>query len=439
MSQWRRSRRIFDLNQAANKPNRVGRDAASLPCHSNNFLKFLARHRLDRQARQTQQRHSLQLWIELDLIERDRLRQCLFRRYIHRAPIALCRCRIRVGFPDHPRNPNNFLADDAMIKKDRVVFAHRSQIVSRRVISHTRPLRFAVLGQVRPRVGGRFLFHEPEIFHLRLVTEGALPDNRSSLAISLGAQLVFALLTPFDSTTALGCFTLALMSRGAFITFEGSEGCGKSTQVLRLAACLEQAGVRVLITREPGGTAIGEKIRDLLQFAPESFAMTPETELLLFEASRSQLVRETIRPALEQGTAVISDRFFDSTTVYQGVARKLEPEIVATLNNFAVGSDRPDLTIILDVDVATARARMLRRVRPVGVVDRMEQEPVEFYERVCEAYRELARIEPDRFLLIDGARSPDAIENQIWDAVTSRFPAFAIMKQSKIENRNSKI
>jgi dTMP kinase len=229
------------------------------------------------------------------------------------------------------------------------------------------------------------------------------------------------------------------MSRGAFITFEGSEGCGKSTQVLRLAACLEQAGVRVLITREPGGTAIGEKIRDLLQFAPESFAMTPETELLLFEASRSQLVRETIRPALEQGTAVISDRFFDSTTVYQGVARKLEPEIVATLNNFAVGSDRPDLTIILDVDVATARARMLRRVRPVGVVDRMEQEPVEFYERVCEAYRELARIEPDRFLLIDGARSPDAIENQIWDAVTSRFPAFAIMKQSKIENRNSKI
>ena len=229
------------------------------------------------------------------------------------------------------------------------------------------------------------------------------------------------------------------MSRGAFITFEGSEGCGKSTQVLRLAARLEQAGVRVLITREPGGTAIGEKIRDLLQFAPESFAMTPETELLLFEASRSQLVRETIRPALNQGTAVISDRFFDSTTVYQGVARKLEPEIVATLNNFAVGPARPDLTIILDVDVATARGRMLRRVRPAGVVDRMEQEPIEFYERVCEAYRELARLEPDRFLLIDGARSPDEIENQIWGAVTSRFPDFAIMKQSKIENRNSKI
>src|ERR1700682_6849067 len=99
------------------------------------------------------------------------------------------------------------------------------------------------------------------------------------------------------------------MPRGAFITFEGSEGCGKSTQVLRLAARLEQAGVRTLITREPGGTAIGEKIRDLLQFAPESFAMTPEAEVLLFAASRSQLVRETIQPALAKGAVVLSDRF----------------------------------------------------------------------------------------------------------------------------------
>jgi dTMP kinase len=229
------------------------------------------------------------------------------------------------------------------------------------------------------------------------------------------------------------------MSRGAFISFEGSEGCGKSTQVLRLAARLEQAGVRVLITREPGGTAIGEKIRDLLQFAPESFAMTPETELLLFEASRSQLVRELIRPALENGTAVISDRFFDSTTVYQGVARKLDPEMVATLNNFAVGPDRPDLTIILDVDVETARARMLRRVRPVAAIDRMEQEPIEFYERVCEAYRALAQAEPDRCLLLDGAKSPDEIEHQIWEAVSRRFPLFSPGDNSKIENRKSKL
>src|SRR6476646_2474899 len=139
------------------------------------------------------------------------------------------------------------------------------------------------------------------------------------------------------------------MARGVVITFDGSEGCGKSTQVLRLAARLGQAGIRAVVTREPGGTAIGEKIRDLLQFAPESFAMTPETEVLLFEASRAQLVRETIQPALEQGTVVISDRFSDSTTVYQGVARKLPPGIVETLNDFAVGSARPDVTFILDV------------------------------------------------------------------------------------------
>ena len=218
------------------------------------------------------------------------------------------------------------------------------------------------------------------------------------------------------------------MARGAFITFEGSEGCGKSTQVKRLAARLEKAGMRTLVTREPGGTAIGEKIRDLLQFAPESFAMTPETEVLLFEASRAQLVRETIQPALGRGTVVISDRFFDSTTVYQGVARKLSPDIVATLNAVAVGDARPDVTFVLDIDVETARARMLRRVRPVAVKDRMEEEPIEFYERVCQGYRELAKREPDRFLLIDGSQSADAIEDQIWNAV-----------QSKIEIRKSKL
>jgi dTMP kinase len=213
------------------------------------------------------------------------------------------------------------------------------------------------------------------------------------------------------------------MSRGVFITFEGSEGCGKSTQAKRLATRLEQTGLQVLITREPGGTPIGEKIRDLLQFAPESFAMTAETELLLFEASRSQLVREIIRPALERGSVVISDRFLDSTTVYQGVARKLVPDIVEKLNDFAVGGDRPDLTIVLEVDVATARARMLRRVRPVQALDRMEQEPVEFYERVGEGYRNLARRESARICLLDGARSPEEIEDEIWREVSKRFPA----------------
>ena len=204
------------------------------------------------------------------------------------------------------------------------------------------------------------------------------------------------------------------MPRGLFITFEGSEGCGKSTQVKRLAAHLEAAGTPVLLTREPGGTPIGEKIRHLLQFAPEGVAMRPETEVLLFEASRSQLVREVIEPALQAGQVVIADRFFDSTTVYQGAARKLDAPVVEQLNRFAVGDCRPDITFILDVDVTTARARMLRRVRPVGAPDRMEQEPIEFYERVCAAYRELAAREPHRVRLLDGGRSVDEVESEIW-------------------------
>src|SRR5881275_3078382 len=142
-----------------------------------------------------------------------------------------------------------------------------------------------------------------------------------------------------------------MMARLPFITFEGSEGCGKSTQVQMLAARLEKLGVPFLITREPGGSAIGESIRELLQFAPQSAGMTPEAELLLFEASRAQLVREVIKPALERGECVIADRFFDSTTVYQGVARKLDRKIVRQINAFAVGDCLPQITFFLDVDL----------------------------------------------------------------------------------------
>ncbi len=211
------------------------------------------------------------------------------------------------------------------------------------------------------------------------------------------------------------------MRRGLLITFEGSEGCGKSTQVERLAARLKKQGTPVLVTREPGGTAIGEQIRHLLKFAPESAAMTPETELLLFEASRAQLVRELIEPALANGQTVICDRFFDSTTVYQGVARRLPSEVVEQLNRFAVGNAIPDITFVVDLDAATARARMLRRVRPAGNRDRMEQEPQEFYERVAEAYRELAKHEPQRVILIDGSPSADQVEAEIWAAVESKI------------------
>src|SRR6266850_7185999 len=141
------------------------------------------------------------------------------------------------------------------------------------------------------------------------------------------------------------------MERMPFITFEGSEGCGKTTQLQLLANRLDACGIPFLITREPGGTAIGETIRELLQYAPQSTGMTPETEVLLFEASRAQLVREVIKPALESGKCVIADRFLDSTTVYQGVARKLDRKVVRQLNAFAVGDCIPEINLLLDVDL----------------------------------------------------------------------------------------
>ena len=208
------------------------------------------------------------------------------------------------------------------------------------------------------------------------------------------------------------------MRRLPFITFEGSEGSGKSTQVQRLAARLERSGVPYLVTREPGGTPIGETIRELLQFASHNSGMTAQTELLLFEASRSQLVREIIKPALERDICVIADRFFDSTTAYQGAARKLDREMVEGLNAFAVGDCIPDVTFVLDIDAASAKSRMQEPRRQ----DRMEQEPDEFYERVREGYRDLAARESNRIVLINGAGDADAIESEIWEVVCSRFP-----------------
>jgi len=207
-----------------------------------------------------------------------------------------------------------------------------------------------------------------------------------------------------------------------FITFEGSEGSGKSTQAERLAARLQQRDVPYILTREPGGTPIGESIRELLQFAPHNSDMTPEAELLLFEASRTQLVGEVIKPALERDMCVIADRFFDSTSVYQGAARKLDREIIDRLNAFAVGDCVPDITFVLDVDAATAESRMQREPRKA---DRMEQKPMEFYERVRKGYRELAAHELNRIVLIDGSDDIEEIEKQIWKTLSSRFSVLA--------------
>ena len=209
-----------------------------------------------------------------------------------------------------------------------------------------------------------------------------------------------------------------MATAGLFITFEGSEGCGKSTQIVRLAERLRGVGREVVQLREPGGTPIGEKIRELLQYDASASAMTPEAELLLFAASRAQLVREVIRPALKRGAIVLCDRFLDSTTVYQGVARSLKESAVARINDFAVDGTLPDLTLLLDLDAAEGRLRASARKGPV---DRMEQEKEEFYESVRRGFLELARSNPERIAVIDGSGDEKSVEHTITKVIAERL------------------
>ena len=209
-----------------------------------------------------------------------------------------------------------------------------------------------------------------------------------------------------------------MAANGLFITFEGSEGCGKSTQIGRIAECLRQGKREVVTLREPGGTPIGEAIRHLLKHDQNASAMTPEAELLLFAASRAQLVREVIHPALERGAVVLCDRFLDSTTVYQGVARALDPTDVATINVFAVGGTRPDLTLVFDLDAAEGRRRASGRQEPV---DRMEQEGDSFYEAVRHGYLELVRTDPERIVAVDASGTEEEVEASIKAILEERF------------------
>jgi dTMP kinase len=211
------------------------------------------------------------------------------------------------------------------------------------------------------------------------------------------------------------------MRRGLFVTFEGSEGCGKSTQIRRLAAWLRESGHACLTTREPGGTPAGDRIRELLQHAPEGHGLVPEAELFLFGASRAQLVREIIRPALERGEVVVSDRFHDSTEVYQGVARRLPRDMTRTVNGFAVGDTLPDITFLLDMDAAEAHRRLAERNRPA---DRMESEPLSFYQAVREGYLRAAAAEPARFAVLDATRSEEEIAAGIRGILLEKFHGF---------------
>lgn len=201
---------------------------------------------------------------------------------------------------------------------------------------------------------------------------------------------------------------------GFFISFEGSEGCGKSTQIRLLIETLTALGRELLLVREPGGTPIGETIRHLLQHSDEGRAMSPETELLLFAASRAQLVRQTILPALAAGRVVISDRFLDSTTVYQGIARKISAEHVEQINRFAAGTRLPDVTFVLDMNPSDAMGRLdERRANGDAQRDRMEEEPPAFYEAVRNGYLAIAKAEPDRLRVIDASQPPEAIARTI--------------------------
>ena len=209
------------------------------------------------------------------------------------------------------------------------------------------------------------------------------------------------------------------MALGRFISFEGSEGCGKSTQIKRLCERLQGIGHEVLLTREPGGTELGECIRDLLQHAPEGENMTSESELLLFAASRAQLVRRVIKPKINAGAYVLADRFHDSTTIYQGIARGLGEEIVSVMNDFAVGDCLPDCTFLLDISVVEGRERI--RARSGGQEDRMEREPDSFFEKVRVGYLELANNNPERFVLLDAAKPADELELEIWDNLNKKY------------------
>jgi dTMP kinase len=200
---------------------------------------------------------------------------------------------------------------------------------------------------------------------------------------------------------------------GKFITFEGGEGCGKSTHLKQIVSRLREAGRALLVVREPGGTAVGEQIRHVLQHSPQSAGMLPETELLLFCASRAQLVREIIQPSLAEGQIVLADRFFDSTTVYQGLGRKIDTKSVNFINQFAVGTCRPDLTILIDLDPQIG----LERARGRELFDRMENQALDFYQRVRQGYLELARQEPNRIKVVDGSQSLAAVQQQIWDLI----------------------
>lgn len=205
---------------------------------------------------------------------------------------------------------------------------------------------------------------------------------------------------------------------GFFITFEGIEGCGKSTQVRLLSKALEETGINCIVTREPGGTSIGSKIRDIL-LNPDHKGMSTEAELLLYAADRAQHVREVIKPSIDNGKVVVCDRFSDATLAYQGFGRGLDMATIRDLNLIASLGIRPDLTLLLDCPVEMGIGRALARNAKNSHIrdDRFEREALAFHQKVREGYLSIAKSEPDRIKVIDACQDVETMQSEIWEVV----------------------
>ncbi|MEA2884029.1 MAG: dTMP kinase [Bradyrhizobium sp.] len=218
--------------------------------------------------------------------------------------------------------------------------------------------------------------------------------------------------------------------RGRFITFEGGEGSGKSTQIKMLSERLDDAGLRTMVTREPGGSPGAEIIRHLL-LSGMGRLLGAEAETLLFAAARDDHVHSVIKPALDQGIWVLCDRFFDSTRAYQGKLGKVDAALLDAMQRVTIGDLKPDLTIVLDVPVEVGMQRAAAR-RGAGAPDRFEAEDVRFHEDLREAYRQIAAAEPQRCILIDANAPAGMVAAKIWRAVRDRFPEVDVSRVANL-------